>query len=88
MNASTGRGGQLSVVAPVEHAVYTVREVSVLLALSVGTTYALVRNGTIPAVRLGRRWVIPRQRFHEWINQVASSGLVPPPTGTEGRWGS
>jgi excisionase family DNA binding protein len=88
VNTRTDRRSQLAVVAPVDHAVYTVREVSVLLALSVGNTYALVREGTIPAIRLGRRWVIPRQRFHEWINQIASSGLAPPPTGTEGRWGS
>jgi len=88
VNTSTRRGGQLSAVTPVEHAVYTVREVSVLLALSVGNTYALVRTGTIPAIRLGRRWVIPRQRFHEWINQVGSSDPAPPSTGTEGRWGS
>ena len=48
-------------------AVYTVDEVSGLLGLSRGMTYELVRDGTIPAQRLGRRWVIPKARFDGWL---------------------
>jgi excisionase family DNA binding protein len=62
VTASTSRRGLLAAVTPVEHAVYTVHEVSVLLGLSVGSTYALVRDGTIPAFRLGGRWAISRLR--------------------------
>jgi excisionase family DNA binding protein len=43
--------------------VYTVAEVAKLLRLSPGSTYALVRNGTIPAKKLGSRWVISKARF-------------------------
>jgi excisionase family DNA binding protein len=49
-------------------AVYTVREVAALLSLSVGSTYALIRSGDIPALKLGGRWVVPKKRFHEWLN--------------------
>jgi excisionase family DNA binding protein len=38
-----------------ERAVYTVVEVAQILSLSRGTAYALVRDGTIPALRLGGR---------------------------------
>ncbi|MDQ3762992.1 MAG: helix-turn-helix domain-containing protein [Actinomycetota bacterium] len=51
-------------------AVYTVPEVAQLLSLSRGTAYALVRDGTIPALRLGSRWVIPRVRFHAWLDSL------------------
>lgn len=51
-------------------AVYTVVEVAQLLSLSRGTAYALVRDGTIPALRLGNRWVIPRTRFHAWLDSL------------------
>ncbi|MFZ0119333.1 MAG: helix-turn-helix domain-containing protein [Pseudonocardiaceae bacterium] len=51
-----------------QRAVYTVVEVAQLLSLSRGTAYALVRDGTIPALRLGNRWVIPRARFHAWLD--------------------
>jgi excisionase family DNA binding protein len=53
-----------------ERAVYTVVEVAQLLSLSRGTAYALVRDGTIPALRLGNRWVIPRARFHAWLDSL------------------
>lgn len=49
-------------------AVYTVREVAELLSLSLGSTYALIRSGDIPALKLGGRWVVPKKRFHEWLD--------------------
>jgi excisionase family DNA binding protein len=58
-----------SVLRPEDRAVYTVREVSQLLAVSLGGTYALVREGRIPAIKLGGRWVIPKRRFHAWLEQ-------------------
>lgn len=55
---------------PGERAVYTVVEVAQLLSLSRGSAYALVRDGTIPAIRLGSRWVVPRTRFHAWLDSL------------------
>jgi excisionase family DNA binding protein len=50
--------------------VYTVDEVAELLGLSRGLTYDLVRAGTIPAERVGRRWIIPRARLDAWLAGV------------------
>ena len=47
---------------------YTVEEVAQLLNLSRGITYASLRDGTIPAERIGRRWVISRRRLHAWLD--------------------
>jgi hypothetical protein len=30
--------------------------------------YESVRTGEIPATRVGRRWLIPRRRFHAWLD--------------------
>ncbi len=57
-------------VRPVR-AVYTVKEVAAMLSLSVSSAYTLVRAGQIPAERLGRRWVVPRSRFHAWLDGAA-----------------
>ncbi len=54
-----------------ELAVYTVKEVSTLLRLSLGGTYALIRAGEIPAKKMGARWVIPKKRFHAWLDEGA-----------------
>jgi excisionase family DNA binding protein len=50
-------------------AAYTVMEVAALLGLSPGNTYALVRSGAIPALRMGGRWIVPKQRFHRWLDK-------------------
>ncbi len=47
---------------------YTVDEVARLLNISRGAAYQHVRNGVIPAERLGRSWRIPRKRFHAWLD--------------------
>lgn len=54
-----------------ELTVYTVKEVSILLRLSLGNTYALIRAGEIPAKKMGARWVIPKRRFHAWLDDDA-----------------
>ncbi|MFI7604804.1 helix-turn-helix domain-containing protein [Micromonospora sp. NPDC049366] len=63
-------------------AVYTVKEVAAMLSLSVSSAYALVRAGQIPAERLGRRWVVPRSRFHAWLDgapgQLSATGTDAP----------
>lgn len=55
-------------------ATYTVLEVAYLLNLSRGVTYQYVKDGTIPAMRVGRRWVIPRKRFAEWLDSLSAVG--------------
>ena len=48
--------------------IYTAPEVARMLNMNLGTIYQLLRNGVIPAKRLGRRWVISRKRFHQWLD--------------------
>lgn len=60
--------GRIPAGPPAARAVYTVREVAYLLSLSLSTTYHLISVGEIPAERLGRRWIVPRVRFHTWLD--------------------
>jgi excisionase family DNA binding protein len=53
---------------------YTVDEAAYLLNLSRGLAYQYVREGVIPAERIGRRWVIPRRRFHAWLDGLQDGG--------------
>lgn len=47
---------------------YSVPEVARILGLGRGIVYELVRQGQIPALRCGSRWIIPRRRFHAWLD--------------------
>jgi excisionase family DNA binding protein len=54
-------------------AAYTVAEVAALLGLSPGSTYALVRRGSIPARRMSRgQWIVPKRCFHRWLEGWSS----------------
>jgi excisionase family DNA binding protein len=53
-----------------ERAVYTVQEVAHLLGLALSGTYTLIREGTIPAIRMGGRWLVPKNRFHAWLDGI------------------
>ncbi|RKN42770.1 helix-turn-helix domain-containing protein [Micromonospora endolithica] len=61
--------------APVVSAVYTVAETAEILRLSLGSTYALVRSGEIPALKLGGRWAVPKRRLHEWIDGLPTASV-------------
>jgi excisionase family DNA binding protein len=50
--------------------IYTVPQIAARLGIGAGLAYELVRTGKIPAKRLGRRWVVPRQLFHTWLNEM------------------
>ncbi|MEU4743609.1 helix-turn-helix domain-containing protein [Actinosynnema sp. NPDC023658] len=63
----TGYAGAVPVIDP-NRLTYTVDEAAYLLDLSRGAAYQAVREGTIPAERVGRRWIIPRKRFHAWLD--------------------
>ncbi|MGH3828236.1 MAG: helix-turn-helix domain-containing protein [Pseudonocardiaceae bacterium] len=52
--------------------IYTVAQVARMLNMNLGTVYHLLREGVIPAKRLGRRWVIPRKRFHRWLDGLSN----------------
>lgn len=53
---------------PPTRVTYTVTEVAILLGISRANTYLLLKSGEIPARRLGSRWIIPRHRFHDWLD--------------------
>lgn len=52
--------------------VMTVEEAAELLGISRGLAYELVRRGELPALRLGRRLVVPRRRL---IAMIEGTGL-------------
>ncbi|WP_216911504.1 helix-turn-helix domain-containing protein [Nocardia noduli] len=59
-------------ISNAERATYTVEEVAQLLDLSRNNAYRAVRDGEIPAKRVGRRWVVPRELFHQWLNDCST----------------
>ncbi len=51
-----------------EKIVYSIQEAADLLGISRSYAYELVRKGTIQTLTLGKKRVIPKEKFAEWIN--------------------
>jgi excisionase family DNA binding protein len=55
---------------------YTVPEVARMLGIGINQTYEAVRRREIPSIRIGRRLLVPRQRFLEHINGSGASDVA------------
>ena len=51
--------------------VYSVTEIAKLLGIGRSKAYELVRSGTIPSLRLGRRIVIPKLALSRFLAECA-----------------
>ena len=51
-----------------EKLVYSIQEAADLLGISRSYAYELVRRGTIPSLELGKKRVIPKVTFIQWVN--------------------
>ena len=57
---------------PLEAATYAnVDELAQELGLGRLTVYAALRNGTIPSIRVGKRYILPRAAIAEWLKSAA-----------------
>jgi excisionase family DNA binding protein len=51
----------------IDHEILTVKEVSELLKVHQGTVYKMVREGRIPAFKIGSDWRFRKDQMVHWI---------------------
>jgi excisionase family DNA binding protein len=56
-----------------QHSFFTPREVSELLRVSVYTVRRWIRQGDLPAHKVGRGWRVSSVAIDEWLNQHESA---------------
>ncbi len=76
MNHEAGEGKE-----KIEQATIKVSELAIMLGINKNTAYEYLENGTIPAQRLGRKWLISKEQVLAWLN----SGPSLPITQRKGR---
>lgn len=57
-----------------ENEMITVREIAKFLRISLPSACKLVNAGTIPHVKVGYRYIIPREAFQFWVSQNTFGG--------------
>lgn len=55
----------------------TVQEAAELLGISRGLAYEMARRGKLPALRFGKRLVIPREAIEHLLQAAISKGMSP-----------
>jgi len=51
--------------------VYTVEEVMAILGKSRSFVYKMLRQGKIPAKKLGSAYIIPKKIFDNWLEKIS-----------------
>ena len=44
-------------------------DISKVLNISIGNTYNLLLREDFPTIHIGKRMIVPRDRFFEWMDQ-------------------
>jgi excisionase family DNA binding protein len=60
----------------------TVDELATRLSIGRLAVYAMLEQGIIPGIRLGRRWIVTRKAFEQWeltCGMKSASGLASAP---------
>ena len=47
---------------------YTPEEVARILGLHPNSVYQMLKNGELPGVKAGRKWLVSKRRFHGWLD--------------------
>lgn len=67
-------GNIICEVETMEKLVYSVQEAAEVLGISKSYMYELARRGEVPALKLGKRLVVPKEKFIKWINEEKELG--------------
>ncbi|CQR46588.1 Helix-turn-helix domain protein [Paraliobacillus sp. PM-2] len=54
----------------------TVKDVAKYLGVHTDTIYDLVREGTLPHIRFGRKILFSKEAIDEWVREKASTSVV------------
>lgn len=55
---------------------YSIKDVSLILGVSVSSVYNLISDGVIPYVRVGGRYMVPINEFESWFKSNIKGGLL------------
>lgn len=47
---------------------YSIPQIKEMLPLGTTRIYQLLAEGAIPCIRLGRRFIVPKKKFDEWLD--------------------
>ena len=58
-------------MAEMECMVYNLKDLQKVLGIGRDTAYALMRNGSFPAIKIGNRYIVEAKAFEQWLRRNA-----------------
>ena len=58
---------QSRVDGPIERQTLTVEQAGLILGIGRNTAYTLARNGELPTIRLGKKWLVPKAAIEKLL---------------------
>ena len=58
---------EVTVMSSTDRQTYYPEDVARMLGVHTNSVYTMLKDGTLPAVKAGRRWLISRRRFDAWL---------------------
>lgn len=59
-----------------EKLTFSVQEAAEIIGVGYTKMYQLVRSDSVPNIKLGKRYIIPKDKFIAWVNKVAVGGVL------------
>lgn len=53
----------------------SVQEIAIVLGISKTSAYELVRSKGFPILKIGSRFVVPKEKFREWVEQNTGGSI-------------
>ena len=63
----------IEIKSSIKMEVYTVEDIQKILGINKNKSYELAMSGSFPAKKLGRRILIPKKPFDEWLYNIDSN---------------
>jgi excisionase family DNA binding protein len=58
----------IEVMSDTDRLALTPLEVSQMLGLHLNSVYSMLKDGSLPGIKAGRRWLISKKRFETWLD--------------------
>lgn len=55
------------VMSSIDRQVFSPEEVAKLVGLHPNSIYSMLKNGELPGIKAGRKWLISKRRFEAWL---------------------
>ena len=75
LSACNIQKGRVSTMDNLDKEVFNVKDLQTVLGVGRDTAYALMRNKSFPAIKIGSRYIVEAEAFKQWLKRSAGKEI-------------